>query len=39
MKILHLFLKLAKKNGGNVLGKVAHKCNNNILNYFKYKIE
>ena len=35
MKILHLFLKLAKKNGGNVLGKVAHKCNNNILNYFK----
>ncbi len=35
MKLLHLSLKIVKKNGGNVLGKISYKFNNNILKYFK----
>ncbi len=35
MKILHLGLKIAKKNGGNFLGKIAYDWNPNIFQYFK----
>ena len=35
MKIAHLLLKLFKKNGGNILGKIAQKLDKNILKYFK----
>lgn len=35
MKILHLGLKLAHKNGGNFLGKIAYDWNPNIFQYFK----
>ena len=35
MKILYLFLKVAGKNGGNLLGKIAYDWNSNIFRYFK----
>ena len=35
MKLLHLGLKLYKKNGGNFLGKVAYSWNPKIFKYFK----
>lgn len=35
MKILHLGLKLLRKNGGNILGKFAYAWNPNIFRYFK----
>ncbi len=35
MKILHLGLKLFRKNGGNLLGKIAYDWNSNIFQYFK----
>lgn len=35
MKILHLGLKLAGKNGGNLLGKIAYDWNPKIFRYFK----
>lgn len=35
MKILHLGLKIAGKNGGNFLGKIAYDWNPNIFRYFK----
>lgn len=35
MKILHLGLKLAGKNGGNFLGKIAYDWNPKIFRYFK----
>lgn len=35
IKILHFFIKITRKNGGNILGKVAYKLNPNILKYFK----
>ena len=35
MKILNFILKICHKNGGNILGKIAHKCNPNMLKYFK----
>ena len=34
-KILHFGLKIAKKNGGNILGKIAYNLNPNIFKYFK----
>ena len=34
-KILYLFLKLMKKNGGNIIGKIAYKLNSDILKSFK----
>ena len=35
MKILHLSLKIARKNGGNILGKIAYDWNPDIFKYFK----
>lgn len=35
MKALHLALKIAGKNGGNVLGKFAYDWNPAIFKYFK----
>lgn len=35
MKFLYLGLKIAKKNGGNFLGKIAYDWNSNIFKYFK----
>ena len=35
MKFLYLFLKIAGKNGGNLLGKIAYDWNPNIFKYFK----
>lgn len=35
MKILHLGLKLFRKNGGNLLGKIAYDWNSAIFRYFK----
>ena len=35
MKLLHVFLKLCGKNGGNLLGKFAYDWNPEIFNYFK----
>lgn len=35
MKILNLLLKVAKKNGGNFLGKIAYDWNPEIFKYFK----
>ena len=35
IKILHLILKIAGKNGGNLLGKVAYNLNHDILKYLK----
>ena len=35
IKILNILLNLAKKNGGNILGKIAIKFNKNIFNFFK----
>lgn len=35
MKILYLSLKIAHKNGGNILGKVAYDWNPKIFQYFK----
>ena len=35
MKILRLGLKIAGKNGGNLLGKIAYDWNPNIFKYFK----
>ncbi len=35
MKILHLGLKIARKNGGNFLGKIAYDWNPNLFQYFK----
>lgn len=35
MKMLHLGLKIAGKNGGNFLGKIAYDWNPNIFRYFK----
>lgn len=35
IKILHILLKLAHKNGGNFLGKVAYDWNPGIFKYFK----
>ena len=35
MKILYLGLKIAGKNGGNFLGKIAYDWNPNIFRYFK----
>lgn len=35
MKILHVILKIAKKNGGNFLGKIAYDWNPKIFQYFK----
>ena len=35
MKLLYIALKLAKKNGGNFLGKIAYDWNPQIFKYFK----
>ncbi len=35
MKILNILLKIAKKKGGNILGKIAYDMNSNIFKYFK----
>lgn len=35
MKILNLILKIAKKQGGNFLGKIAYDLNPQIFKYFK----
>ena len=35
MKIMHIALKLARKNGGNILGKIAYDWNPEIFKYFK----
>lgn len=35
MKILHFILKIFKKNGGNILGKIAFDWNKDIFYYFK----
>ncbi len=35
MKLLYIVLKLAKKNGGNFLGKIAYDWNPQIFKYFK----
>ena len=35
MKFIHLMLKLAHKNGGNFLGKIAYDWNPDIFKYFK----
>lgn len=35
MKLLNIALKIAGKNGGNFLGKIAYKWNPNIFKYFK----
>ena len=35
MKVLHIGLKIAGKNGGNFLGKIAYDWNPNIFKYFK----
>ncbi len=35
IKILNILLNLAKKNGGNILGKIALKFNKNIFSFFK----
>ena len=35
MKLLYVFMKIMKKNGGNFLGKVAYDWNPNIFKYFK----
>ena len=35
MKLLHICLKIYKKNGGNFLGKVAYNWNPKIFKYFK----
>ncbi len=35
MKILYLALKIARKNGGNFLGKIAYDWNPAIFKYFK----
>lgn len=35
MKILYIGLKIAKKNGGNLLGKIAYDWNPKIFQYFK----
>lgn len=35
MKILHFGLKIARKKGGNFLGKIAYDWNPNIFQYFK----
>lgn len=35
MKILHLGLKIARKKGGNFLGKIAYSWNPQIFKYFK----
>lgn len=35
MKILNIVLKIAHKNGGNFLGKIAYDWNPNIFKYFK----
>ena len=35
VKTMHLILKIARKNGGNIIGKVAYKLNPNMLSYFK----
>lgn len=35
MKILYFILKLFKKNGGNLLGKIAYDWNPKIFKYFK----
>ena len=35
VKFLHLALKIMKKNGGNILGKIAHKLNPELLKYLK----
>ena len=34
MKILYLGLKIAKRNGGNFLGKIAYDWNPNLFQYF-----
>lgn len=34
-KILYVLLKIAGKNGGNFLGKLAYDWNPNIFHYFK----
>lgn len=35
MKLLHLGVKIAGKNGGNLLGKIAYDWSPNIFRYFK----
>ena len=35
MKILHFILKICKKQGGNLLGKIAYDLNPDIFKYFK----
>ena len=35
IKIMHIFLKIFGKNGGNLLGKLAYEWNPNIFKYFK----
>ncbi len=35
MKVLYIGLKLARKNGGNFLGKIAYDWNPDIFQYFK----
>ena len=35
IKTIHLALKIMKKNGGNILGKIAHKLNPDLLKHFK----
>lgn len=35
MKVLHLCLKILRKNGGNLLGKFAYDWNPHIFKYFK----
>ena len=35
MKLFYFALKVCRKNGGNLLGKIAYDWNPNIFNYFK----
>ena len=35
IKIIKIFLKIARKNGGNFLGKLAFDWNPDIFKYFK----
>lgn len=35
MKLLYLGLKICRKNGGNLLGKIAYDLNRDIFKYFK----
>ena len=35
IKIMYFMMKIIRKNGGNILGKIAYKLNPNLLKHFK----